>query len=284
MDGHVIDPLLGVFLDNMEKKLRNLATTQKVTAKDIIKVVGEAAVEAIQDPIVKFGIGLKLAKSGWNDLVSLFKKGFEIAKEYNSTIVESARSIGMSKQQMMAMTEETRHSGYTLKQTTKAIADMNEQLGLSVDLGAANIPTPMFVGGKPVMQSDGKTPVYSYKPIPHNRVLNWATDGSGKVFMQTDESLELKRNGGGTGWEEVSDNTITKLAGGKDKLEKELRKVLVQKGMYPKTQISISKTQAGPTQAKSYTIKGKSYSESAIQKAASASGMSVDEYIKEVNK
>jgi len=126
----------GEILDDMEKKLRNLATTQKVTAKDVVKVVGEAAAEAIQDPIVKFGIGLKLAKSGWNDLVSLFKKGFEIAKEYNSTIVESARSIGMADKQMERLSTEASFSGYTLKQVTKAIVDMNEQLGITVDFGA----------------------------------------------------------------------------------------------------------------------------------------------------
>jgi len=125
-------------LDNMEKKLRKIAEVNKVTVKNVLDTLRDGMKEALEDPVTKFTVGLSLVKSGWNGLVGLFKKGFEIAKEFDATIVESARSIGMSKQQMMAMTEETRHSGYTLKQTTKAIADMNEQLGLSVDLGAAN--------------------------------------------------------------------------------------------------------------------------------------------------
>ena len=93
---------------------------------------------ALNDPLVQFAIGLKLVKSGFNDI----KKVFNIFLEYNKIFVETARSLGMTTSQITEMTSQANFAGkvfsdnfYTAAQITKAIAESNAQLGLSVNLG-----------------------------------------------------------------------------------------------------------------------------------------------------
>ena len=127
-------------LDNMNKKLRDLASGEnKTTFKQLFKVINEGLMEAFKDPLFKFALGLKMVKSGINDL----KKAFESWKEFDKTIVESARSLGMARNELKDYVttgvvnqdkfNEKFEDGYLgATQIAKSIQDMNGQLGLSV--------------------------------------------------------------------------------------------------------------------------------------------------------
>jgi hypothetical protein len=124
----------------MTEKLQEAAAKGKVGFKDLAKVIKEELTDALQDPLVAFTIGLKAAQSGFNDI----KKAFDIFKEYNAIFVDTARNLGMVTDQVTRMVEQSKFANtsfeatvYTTKQLTKAMTDMNGQLGLSVDFGAS---------------------------------------------------------------------------------------------------------------------------------------------------
>lgn len=127
-------------LDNMNKKLRDLASGEnKTTFKQFFKVINEGLMEAFKDPLFRFALGLKMVKSGINDL----KKAFESWKEFDKTIIESARSLGMARNELKNYIttgvvnqdkfNEKFEDGYLgATQIAKSVQDMNSQLGLSV--------------------------------------------------------------------------------------------------------------------------------------------------------
>jgi len=105
----------------------------------LIKGLGEGFKKSLNDPFVQFTIGLKLVKSGFNDI----KKAFNIFLEFDKVFTNTARGLGMSTDQVTKMANAAKFSGdqfgknaYTAEQITKAISESNAQLGLSVDLGA----------------------------------------------------------------------------------------------------------------------------------------------------
>jgi hypothetical protein len=105
----------------------------------LIKGLGEGFKKSLNDPFVQFTIGLKLVKSGFNDI----KKAFNIFLEFDKVFTNTARGLGMSTDQVTKMANAAKFSGdqfgknaYTAEQITKAIGESNAQLGLSVDLGA----------------------------------------------------------------------------------------------------------------------------------------------------
>jgi hypothetical protein len=133
-------------LDQKQVDLKNEAINKTVELTDkskILKVftseLGEGLKKALNDPIVRLTIGLKLLKSGFNDI----KKAFNIFLEFDKVFTNTARGLGMSTDQVTKMAKAARLSGdqfgknvYTAEQITKAIGESNAQLGLSVDLGA----------------------------------------------------------------------------------------------------------------------------------------------------
>lgn len=141
-----------VVLDDINRKLRQDAEVGKVSFKDMFKIVKTGFKESMEDPIKRFslalagiGIGFELIKSGINDI----KKLWEVWKEFDSTIVTTARSLGMSRNQMKGLlTDAVTNQGqfndgfnksvYSAAQFAKSIEDINTQLGLQVDIGAAD--------------------------------------------------------------------------------------------------------------------------------------------------
>ena len=126
-------------IEDMGKKLEEAAKKGQVGIRDLIKVIEGGLTEAFQDPLFKFALGLKMVKSGINDL----KKAFESWKEFDKTIVESARSLGMARNELKDYIttgvvnqdkfNEKFEDGYLgATQIAKSIQDMNGQLGLSV--------------------------------------------------------------------------------------------------------------------------------------------------------
>ena len=126
------------YFSDLDKKLEKAARNGEDVFETLGKEIKSNLVEALNDPLVQFAIGLKLVKSGFNDI----KKAFNIFLEYNKIFVETARSLGMTTSQITEMTSQANFAGrafsdnfYTAAQITKAIAESNAQLGLSVDLG-----------------------------------------------------------------------------------------------------------------------------------------------------
>lgn len=106
---------------------------------------------------------------------------------------------------------------------------------------------------------DDQGNVYTDYQAIDNRVLNMKKE-KGKVYIQTDESLLNQRNQqvGATGWEELNDRTIDKLAlGSKDpiKAARALRATLLNMNAYPNQNVKLNDKKAPA----SYTIKGKQY-------------------------
>jgi len=134
------------YFEDLNDELRTAAKNGDNVFKTLIKGIEGGLNEALQDPLVKFTIGLKLVQSGFNDI----KKGFDIFLEYNAIFTETARNLGMSTDQITKMNDEAKFFDntikgtngetfsqlYTTKQLTKSMSDMNGQLGLSVDFGA----------------------------------------------------------------------------------------------------------------------------------------------------
>ena len=126
------------YFSDLDKKLEKAARNGEDVFETLGKEIKTNLTKALNDPLVQFAIGLKLVKSGFNDI----KKAFNIFLEYNKIFVETARSLGMTTSQITEMTNQANFAGqafsdnfYTAAQITKAIAESNAQLGLSVDLG-----------------------------------------------------------------------------------------------------------------------------------------------------
>jgi hypothetical protein len=136
-------------IEEMGEKLEEAAGKGKVGFKELFPIIKDGFKKALEDPLVKFTIGLKAAKSGINDI----KKAFDIFKEFNSIFTETGRSLGMTADQatrmvqnvqfgenaVVGLNEKFAESIYSAKQISQAIGEINNQLGLSVDLGAETI-------------------------------------------------------------------------------------------------------------------------------------------------
>ena len=129
-------------LDNMNEKLREAAEKGKVGFKKLFEVTKEGFKEAMEDPAFRFAIGMKLLTSAFNDI----KKAFEIWKEFNAILVETSRNLGQSVEQVTKMAQgakeiQGRFDGnvYTLKQTAQAISNINDELGLSVQISGNTV-------------------------------------------------------------------------------------------------------------------------------------------------
>jgi len=126
------------YFSDLDKKLEEATRNGENAFETLGKEIKTNLTRALNDPLVQFAIGLKLVKSGFNDI----KKVFNIFLEYNKIFVETARSLGMTTSQITEMTSQANFAGkafsdnlYTAAQITKAIAESNAQLELSVNLG-----------------------------------------------------------------------------------------------------------------------------------------------------
>jgi hypothetical protein len=125
-------------INDVKDKLVQAAVKGKVSFGAAFKAISEGATEALKDPAVKFLVSLKLMQSGFNDI----KKAFNIFKEFDATFTTIGRSAGFSSGQMAEMTKSAiasqnplNQNVFSAKQTAQAIADLNNNLGLTVDLG-----------------------------------------------------------------------------------------------------------------------------------------------------
>jgi hypothetical protein len=161
-------------IEDMGNKLREAADPEKnggkVGFKKLFGIIKEGFKEALEDPIFKFTLGLKLAQSGINDL----KKAFEVFKEFNTIFVETARSIGMSVGQVTDMVKQVNYADnsiqglngsvmsnvYSVKQLTKAISDVNTQLGLSVNVGTETLDEFTAMTNQMGLSADEATKIY----------------------------------------------------------------------------------------------------------------------------
>ena len=84
------------YFSDLDKKLEKTARNGGDVFETLGKEIKNNLVEALNDPLVQFAIGLKLVKSGFNDI----KKAFNIFLEYNKIFVETARSLGMTTSQI----------------------------------------------------------------------------------------------------------------------------------------------------------------------------------------
>jgi hypothetical protein len=126
----------------MNEKLREAAENGKVSFKKLFQVTKEGFKEAMEDPAFRFAVGMKLLTSAFNDI----KKAFEIWKEFNAILVETSRNLGQSVEQVTKMAQgakevQGRFDGnvYTLKQTAQAISNINDELGLSVQISGDTV-------------------------------------------------------------------------------------------------------------------------------------------------
>ena len=136
-------------IEGMGKKLDEAAKTGKVGFNELSKVIKGGLTEAFQDPLFRFALGLKMVKSGFNDI----KKAFNIFLEYDKIFVDTARNLGLSEEKISGIVAEAKAADtaikgingqtfdtlYTAAQLAKSFAEVNNQLGLSVDIGAKNL-------------------------------------------------------------------------------------------------------------------------------------------------
>jgi hypothetical protein len=132
-------------IKEMGDELREAAENGKVGFKDLFDITTKGFKKAMEDPMARFVLGLKLAQSGIND----FKKAFEAFKEFNSIIISTARNLGLSGDQVRnfsatavasqaQLNDKFNQNVYSTAQLTKSLQEINEQLGLSVNIGQEN--------------------------------------------------------------------------------------------------------------------------------------------------
>jgi len=126
-------------IKGMGEELQEASKKGKVGFKELIPIIKNGLTEALKDPLVQFALGLKLIKSGINDI----KKAFSSFTEIDATVTETSRTLGMTNDQVYEMNKAAKEVGstqdgtlFTTKQISQAIAEINNQLGLSVNLGA----------------------------------------------------------------------------------------------------------------------------------------------------
>jgi len=122
-------------ITSIGKKLRDAAEAGKTGFGSLFNILKKELPKILEDPAVRFTIGLKAFKSGLSDI----KKAFNIFLEFDKVFTETARGLGMSTDQVIKMTKATQLSGdafsknvYTAAQIGKSISDVNAQLGTSV--------------------------------------------------------------------------------------------------------------------------------------------------------
>ena len=122
-------------ITSIGKKLRDAAEAGKTGFGSLFNILKKELPKILEDPAVRFTIGLKAFKSGLSDI----KKAFNIFLEFDKIFTETARGLGMSTDQVIKMTKATQLSGdafsknvYTAAQIGKSISDVNAQLGTSV--------------------------------------------------------------------------------------------------------------------------------------------------------
>jgi len=122
-------------ITSIGKKLRDAAEDGKTGFGSLFGILKKELPKILEDPAVRFTIGLKAFKSGLSDI----KKAFNIFLEFDKVFTETARGLGMSTDQVIKMTKATQLSGdafsknvYTAAQIGKSISDVNAQLGTSV--------------------------------------------------------------------------------------------------------------------------------------------------------
>lgn len=157
-------------IKEMGDDLTKAAKDGKVNFKDLYDVTSKGFKKAMEDPMARFVIGLKLAQSGINDL----KKAFEVFKEFNAIFVEAARGVGMSVGQITDMVKQVNSADnsikglngsvmsniYSSKQLTKAISDVNAQLGLSVNVGAETLDEFTAMTNQMGLSAEEATKIY----------------------------------------------------------------------------------------------------------------------------
>jgi len=132
-------------IKEMGDDLEKAAAKGKVGFKDLFTITTKGFKMAMEDPMARFTIGLKLAQSGIND----FKKAFEAFKEFNNIIIGTARSLGLSGDQIRSFSatavasqsqfnDKFNQNVYSTAQLTKSLQEVNDQLGLSVNIGQEN--------------------------------------------------------------------------------------------------------------------------------------------------
>jgi hypothetical protein len=157
-------------IDDMNKKLRDLAKDGKVTFKDFAKTIKDGLTEAFRDPMVQFALGLRLVKSGFDDI----KKGINAFLEYDKIFASTARNAGLTADQVKRVTDEAKAADtaikgtngvvtdtlYTTEQLAKAFGEVNAQLGLSVDLGAETLNEFTAMTNQMGLSADEATKIY----------------------------------------------------------------------------------------------------------------------------
>ena len=157
-------------IDDMNKKLRDLASNNKVSFKDFSKTIKDGLTEAFKDPMVQFAFGLKLVKSGFDDI----KKGINAFLEYDKIFVSVARNTGLTADQVKRVTNEAKAANteirgtkgavtdtlYTTEQLAKSFGEINAQLGLSVDLGAKTLNEFTAMTNQMGLSADEATKIY----------------------------------------------------------------------------------------------------------------------------
>jgi len=133
-------------IKEMGEDLEKAAEGGKVGFKQLYDITTKGFKKAMEDPIARFIVGLKVAQSGFND----FKKAFDAFKEFNNIIIGTARNLGLSSDQVRSFSatavasqsqfnDKFNENVYSTAQLTKSLQEVNEQLGLSVNIGQENV-------------------------------------------------------------------------------------------------------------------------------------------------
>jgi hypothetical protein len=165
-------PILSDLLDfeDVNAKMRLAAKNGENVFKAGFKEVGKQVKESLEDPLVRFALGLKLVKSGFNDI----KKAFNIFLEYDKIFVDTARNLGLSEEKISGIVAQAKAADtaikgingktfdtiYTAAQLAKSFAEVNNQLGLSVDIGAKNLDEFTAMTNQMGLSADEATKLY----------------------------------------------------------------------------------------------------------------------------
>jgi hypothetical protein len=133
-------------IKEMSEDLEKAAEDGKIGFKQLFDVTTKGFKKAMEDPMARFIVGLKVAQSGFND----FKKAFDAFKEFNNIIIGTARNLGLSSDQVRSFSatavasqsqfnDKFNQNVYSTAQLTKSLQEVNEQLGLSVNIGQENV-------------------------------------------------------------------------------------------------------------------------------------------------
>ena len=156
-------------------KQKAIASTDNLANKNkslgvLIKGLGEGFKKSLNDPLVKFTIGLKAVKSGFDDI----KKALNIFLEYDKIFVDTARNLGLSEEKISGIVVQAKAADtairgingqtfdttYTAAQLAKSFAEVNNQLGLSVDIGAKNLNEFTAMTNQMGLSADEATKLY----------------------------------------------------------------------------------------------------------------------------